>query len=104
MFGLDDWIARLGGSGVMAFVVALLLGLRHATDPDHLTAVSTLFLGSQRDGPPPPTPPPRPPPPPPARPRLGTRTRAHPVRLRTAGDSVPPLSAGCGSARRRGGD
>src|SRR3954463_12336584 len=51
MLGLDDWIARLGGSGVMAFVVALLLGLRHATDPDHLTAVSTLFLGSQRDGP-----------------------------------------------------
>src|SRR3954454_5026733 len=51
MLGLDDWIARLGGGGVMAFVVALLLGLRHATDPDHLTAVSTLFLGSQRDGP-----------------------------------------------------
>jgi ABC-type nickel/cobalt efflux system permease component RcnA len=51
MFGLDDWIARLGGSGVMAFVVALLLGLRHATDPDHLTAVFTLFLGDERDGP-----------------------------------------------------
>jgi ABC-type nickel/cobalt efflux system permease component RcnA len=51
MFGLDDWIARLGGSGVMAFVVALLLGLRHATDPDHLTAVFTLFLSDQRDGP-----------------------------------------------------
>jgi ABC-type nickel/cobalt efflux system permease component RcnA len=51
MFGLDDWIARLGGSGVMAFVVALLLGLRHATDPDHLTAVFTLFLGNQHDGP-----------------------------------------------------
>jgi ABC-type nickel/cobalt efflux system permease component RcnA len=51
MFGLDEWIARLGGSGVMAFVVALLLGLRHATDPDHLTAVFTLFLGDERDGP-----------------------------------------------------
>ena len=51
MFGLDDWIARLGGSGVLAFVVALLLGLRHATDPDHLTAVSTLFLTNQRGGP-----------------------------------------------------
>jgi high-affinity nickel permease len=35
----------------MAVVVALLLGLRHATDPDHLTAVFTLFLGDQRDGP-----------------------------------------------------
>ena len=51
MFGLDDWIARLGDSGVMAFVVALLLGLRHATDPDHLTAVSTLFLADQQEGP-----------------------------------------------------
>jgi hypothetical protein len=28
----------------MPLVVALLLGLRHATDPDHLTAVSTLLL------------------------------------------------------------
>ena len=35
----------------MAMVVAILLGLRHATDPDHLTAVSTLFLGEGRDGP-----------------------------------------------------
>lgn len=35
----------------MAFVVAILLGLRHATDPDHLTAVSTLFLGEGRNGP-----------------------------------------------------
>src|SRR5689334_5449034 len=32
-------------------IVALLLGLRHATDPDHLTAVSTLLLNQQRNGP-----------------------------------------------------
>jgi cytochrome c biogenesis protein CcdA len=51
MLGLDELIARLGGSGAMAFVVALLLGLRHATDPDHLTAVSTLFLADPRNGP-----------------------------------------------------
>jgi ABC-type nickel/cobalt efflux system permease component RcnA len=51
MFGLDELIVRLGGSGIMAFVVAVLLGLRHATDPDHLTAVSTLFLGDERHGP-----------------------------------------------------
>jgi cytochrome c biogenesis protein CcdA len=51
MFGLDDWIGQLGSSGIMAFVVALLLGLRHATDPDHLTAVSTLFLADARKGP-----------------------------------------------------
>jgi cytochrome c biogenesis protein CcdA len=33
---------------LMPLLVALLLGLRHATDPDHLTAVSTLLL-NQRD-------------------------------------------------------
>ena len=51
MFGLDQWIAHLGGSGMMAWMVAVLLGLRHATDPDHLTAVSTLFLSPRGDGP-----------------------------------------------------
>jgi hypothetical protein len=30
--------------------VALLLGLRHATDPDHLTALSTLVLSDDRRG------------------------------------------------------
>jgi ABC-type nickel/cobalt efflux system permease component RcnA len=35
----------------MAVVVAILLGFRHATDPDHLTAVSTLFLADHRGGP-----------------------------------------------------
>lgn len=50
MVGLDEWIASFGGSGLMVLVVALLLGLRHATDPDHLTAVSTLILSDQRDG------------------------------------------------------
>jgi ABC-type nickel/cobalt efflux system permease component RcnA len=34
----------------LALLVALLLGLRHATDPDHLTAVSTLVLGERRAG------------------------------------------------------
>ena len=33
-----------------ALLIALLLGLRHATDPDHLTAVSTLALGEERGG------------------------------------------------------
>jgi hypothetical protein len=32
----------------MALLAAVLLGLRHATDPDHLTAVSTLVLGGRR--------------------------------------------------------
>jgi hypothetical protein len=50
MFGLDELVLGLGGSGTMAFVVAILLGLRHATDPDHLTAVSTLLLADERNG------------------------------------------------------
>lgn len=50
MPGLDEWIAELGsGSLLLALVVALLLGLRHATDPDHLTAVSTLVLSDEHD-------------------------------------------------------
>ena len=52
MFGIDDTLAELGsGAGVVvALLVALLLGLRHATDPDHLTAVSTLVLADDRHG------------------------------------------------------
>ncbi len=41
----------MDGKEFMAFVVAILLGLRHATDPDHLTAVATLFLTDHRSGP-----------------------------------------------------
>jgi len=45
MHGIDPWLAGTGGGGaVMALVAALLLGLRHATDPDHLAALSTLAL------------------------------------------------------------
>jgi ABC-type nickel/cobalt efflux system permease component RcnA len=53
MFGLDDTIAGLGADGgiLVALVVALLLGLRHATDPDHLTAVSTLVMSEDERGP-----------------------------------------------------
>jgi len=52
MFGLDERLAGVGTGGglVVALAVALLLGLRHATDPDHLTAVSTLVLGDHRHG------------------------------------------------------
>jgi len=50
MFGLDSWLAAQSGSGAMALAVAVLLGLRHATDPDHLTAVSTLVLGDSNQG------------------------------------------------------
>jgi ABC-type nickel/cobalt efflux system permease component RcnA len=52
VFGLDDHIADLAaGQGLLVTLgVALLLGLRHATDPDHLTAVSTLLLSEEPGG------------------------------------------------------
>jgi high-affinity nickel permease len=50
MFGLDDTIAHLstGASVAVVILVAALLGLRHATDPDHIAAVTTL-VASGRD-------------------------------------------------------
>src|SRR5205085_9465150 len=47
MLGLDHSIASLGTGQafVVIAIVAILLGLRHATDPDHLTAVTTLIAG-----------------------------------------------------------
>jgi hypothetical protein len=43
--------ATAGGAGLaLAAVAALLLGLRHATDPDHLTAVATLVLTERGGG------------------------------------------------------
>lgn len=48
--GIDAWLAGLGAnSAVLALIAALLLGLRHATDPDHVTAVSTLVFGNRGD-------------------------------------------------------
>ena len=53
MFGLDDKIAALsaGDAFLIVMAVAVLLGLRHATDPDHLTAVSTLVATGEERGP-----------------------------------------------------
>lgn len=49
MFGLDQRIAAVsdGRSLVIVLAVAILLGLRHATDPDHLAAVTTLVAGGE---------------------------------------------------------
>lgn len=49
MFGLDDWIAGFsdGTSLVLVVFVAILLGLRHATDPDHIAAMTTLIAGGR---------------------------------------------------------
>ena len=51
MFGLDDHIASLshGGSILIVLLVATLLGLRHATDPDHLAAVTTLMASGREN-------------------------------------------------------
>ena len=50
MFGLDDYLASFsdGTTLVLVIVVAILLGLRHATDPDHLAAVTTLLASTER--------------------------------------------------------
>jgi ABC-type nickel/cobalt efflux system permease component RcnA len=50
MFGLDDWIAGFseGASLIVVLFVAVLLGIRHATDPDHIAAMTTL-VASGRD-------------------------------------------------------
>jgi ABC-type nickel/cobalt efflux system permease component RcnA len=52
MPALDDAISGLGSgqSFLVVLGVALLLGLRHATDPDHLAAVSTLIATDEADG------------------------------------------------------
>jgi ABC-type nickel/cobalt efflux system permease component RcnA len=52
MGGLDQSIAQLAGGHTLLVVlaVALLLGLRHATDPDHLAAVSTLIASKPENG------------------------------------------------------
>ena len=49
MFGLDDWIAGMseGASIGVVLFVAVLLGLRHAMDPDHIAAMTTLVASGR---------------------------------------------------------
>lgn len=49
MFGLDDKIASYSNGTTMLIVIGVstLLGLRHASDPDHLAAVTTLIASSR---------------------------------------------------------
>lgn len=44
MFGLDTWLTHFSDGRTLFVVVAvaIVLGLRHASDPDHLAAVTTL--------------------------------------------------------------
>jgi high-affinity nickel permease len=49
MFGLDDRLAGLsdGTTILVVIVAAILLGLRHASDPDHLAAVTTMIASGR---------------------------------------------------------
>src|SRR5947208_7803885 len=49
MFGLDEDIARAasGHGALVVLLVAFALGLRHASDPDHVVAVSTLVAATR---------------------------------------------------------
>jgi ABC-type nickel/cobalt efflux system permease component RcnA len=49
MFGVDGHLAHLsdGATVLVTIAVAILLGLRHATDPDHLAAVTTLIASGR---------------------------------------------------------
>ena len=50
MFGLDDTLIGFsdGTTLLVVIAVAILLGLRHASDPDHLAAVTTFVAGDRR--------------------------------------------------------
>lgn len=49
MFGLDTWLVHFSDGTTLLIVVAIavLLGLRHASDPDHLAAVTTLVTNGR---------------------------------------------------------
>lgn len=52
MFGLDEWIANLSDNAIVfVAVLSIFLGLRHATDPDHLSAMLTLRLSRSQKSP-----------------------------------------------------
>lgn len=50
MAGIDGWLEGFmhgNGSVALVLVLSLALGLRHATDPDHLAAVTTLIASEE---------------------------------------------------------
>ncbi len=48
---LDGWLTGLfdGAPLLVALAIALVLGLRHASDPDHLVAVTSLVAAEDGD-------------------------------------------------------
>jgi high-affinity nickel permease len=53
VFGLDTWVTGFSDETTLfvIFLVAVVLGVRHATDPDHLAAVTTLVACSEEPPP-----------------------------------------------------
>ena len=50
MSAIDGWLEGFmhGSAGVgVILLISLLLGLRHASDPDHLAAVTTLIASEE---------------------------------------------------------
>ena len=49
MFGIDERLSELaaGHGALVVVLIAFALGLRHASDPDHLVAVSTIVAGTR---------------------------------------------------------
>lgn len=49
--GVDEWLTGLfdGAPLALALVIAFVLGLRHASDPDHLVAVTSLVAAEHGD-------------------------------------------------------
>ena len=54
MSAIDGWLEGFlqgtNGSLGVVLLISLLLGLRHASDPDHLAAVSTLIASEEQEG------------------------------------------------------
>jgi len=48
---IDEYLSTLGSGWVFVLLIAVVLGLRHATDPDHLTAVLSLRLKDNQRSP-----------------------------------------------------
>jgi len=48
---IDEWLTGLldGAPLGVALLIAFVLGLRHASDPDHLVAVTSLVAADRRD-------------------------------------------------------
>lgn len=49
--GIDEWLTGLfdGAPLLVALGIAFVLGLRHASDPDHLVAVTSLVASKDSD-------------------------------------------------------